>query len=375
MSRVLVVVTCLLAVGALGEKSCDAKLEAAEKKVKKLQGELDALKGKQGSGSCPLSVMDTLSTASNIVSDMATHVLSQTDIDEQVMGHYTTAQGLASSTYTDAMKQVPSYDFSMKQVTDAVNTALAHEAVAPHYKTVRTALDPHMNQHVYPAMTAANDQFQKTYATLHKEVSPFMNVRQRVTAAYATADDAVNAAVLTPVFELLAKMTPRHSHSLPKHTADRCLFLVAAVFGLYVALTCLSVVLRVGFKAAGLTLWLTVKVPIKATLMCLGVWFYFVTIFYCCGACRSKKAADSKNGGDAKKNGAGSASEKELTKLLGDAQKQKKVQEAAKTLANLVKNGKSMSSPADMKGKTIQKDALMKAVAKYKDIDVKKLGL
>jgi hypothetical protein len=323
------------------------------------------------------------------------HLLAQTTIDEQVLGHIETAKSFASK----SADQIYSVDYD-GYVQKAKTT------MAPHLDTAATAAKPIMEQYVNPAWDKASvhlepamKKVRDTYDTHLKPVQD--NVLPALKRSSSQAFDAIAESpkhvekahsvvgdVMARVFDSLARVAPAHAKSLPTDPMDRLLTLLLAAFVIYNLFFVFLRLARWTFYLVRLKLKIAFKggvvFPLKTLRMALRTFLFFATGFYCCGLCRSKKSAqankvdktDKAGEADAKKEPKKKgtpASAAELAELLTLAQKEKKLEAAAQNLAKLEKNGTVMSNPKHMAGKTVTKEALKKAIGKFKELDIKKL--
>jgi len=200
--------------------------------------------------------------------------------------------------------------------------------------------------------------------------------------------------LVTPVYDCLARASPQHAHELPKSTFDRAfLLLVAAVLSYY----CFRIgfmLLRIGLGASRTTFRVLFAAPCGVVLKILGITVWFATGFYCCGLCASRRHAKVTAPTDASKiksNGAKDegaakvvaaspkkASLAEVSSMLEASKKKGKLDSAVNKLVGMAGTTKTMegkSYPAEVRGKQLEKDVLKKALAKFKEVDLKKLSL
>lgn len=377
---------CLVSAVAAA-KAPDCKAENAQ--VAKLEAEVAALKkqlaGAASAGQCSsASVFDAVSMTSTMAGDVITHLLGKTDIDDQVVsavsGQAENARVL-SSKVVDQIKSHPcgtglNYDACSKHITGS-DIYKAH--VAPHVKSLTPLAQPYVDQasvHVNPLLESAT----KAYGTAakHVEVTVVPTVRQTTDLAYGHATTAASAipkhlnSVLDPLFAAFSAATPKHAKSLPKDPIDRLLLICFAAFLAYNLFFIVRILFKIATKILVVVLSIFVKLPLKLTKMWISWGFFFGTGFYVCGLCRSKKSSKA----DAKAApGSKPATAKELETMLQKAQDKGKLNDGVTRLVTAAKSGKPLSAPEEMKGKVVSKDMLKGALKKFKDVDIKKLGL
>jgi hypothetical protein len=330
------------------------------------------------------SVLDALSKSSSLAGDVVRHLLEQTDVDDKVVSAVSTQMEAAgafhskvveqitahpcSSDYNECIKSITSSPIYMTHLAAHVDTLIA--AAQPHMKTVQ----PHMDTALKTAKNAYGSAVEM--AGVVREKSGVAS--DHVSTLAGAMPDHVNS-VLDPAFVALKKASPEHHHVLPKKPFDRLLLICICLFFVYNFWFIVQICMKLFALATKLAIYIGIKLPFKVTMTWASWSFFFGTGFYVCGLCRKRKAAEN-NGksADAKsapKKSSKPATEKELTQLLDKAKEKGKLNDGVARLVAAAKNGKPLTSPEEMKGKEVQKDVLKKTLAKYKDVDTKKLGL
>jgi hypothetical protein len=377
-----VLFACLVsAVAAADCKAENAKVAKLEAEVASLKKQLAAAAGQ---GQCSsASVFDAVSMTSTMAGDVITHLLAKTDIDDKVVsavsGQAENAKALGSKV-VDQIKAHPcgtglNYDACSKHITGS-DIYKAH--VAPHVKSLTPLAQPYVDQasvHVNPLLDSAT----KAYGTAakHVEVTVVPTVRQTTDLAYGHATTAASAipkhlnTVLEPLFAAFSAATPKHAKSLPKDPIDRLLLICFVAFLAYNLFFIVRILVKIATKCFVLVLSIFVKLPLKLTKMWISWGFFFGTGFYVCGLCRSKKSSKT----DAKAGASKPATAKELETMLQKAQDKGKLNDGVTRLVTAAKSGKPLNAPEEMKGKVVSKDMLKGALKKFKDVDIKKLGL
>lgn len=248
-------------------------------------------------------------------------------------------------------------------VNPALDTAKAH--ITPAYETAVDAASTHL-----PTLKKAGSQAWESVMD---------------TPRHADVAKAHLEKVLDPVFLALGKASPAHRDALPKHPVDRLLMLLLAVVAALVLLKfsfrSLKITLRLSRFAAKVVRFFT-KLPLWIAFKALAWSFWVATGFYVCGLCKRRKAAkvaekapakakEAKGGAQAK----GPASVADLQRMLEASKQKGKLQDGVKSLSTSAKTGKPLSVPKDMEGMHVTKDTLKKALGKFKEVDIKKLGL
>lgn len=360
-------------------------------------------KAKQSSEQCAqgqeFSVINVVTTSGSIAKEMIQHALDQTDIDEKVVSTASVYTGQASGLVTEAADRITKMDY-YGSVANLAQNELYLKHIAPHVQTIRSTAQPHVDQYVSPALETAKiyanpaiETVAKTYAsaaeTVETQVVPTLKPHlsktyELVTGVYNDSPQhigrlhAMAQKLLDPVFILVAKAAPRHKDILPKHPVDRLLLLVCMAVIAYHLAFWMKLVLRIVLKlskwASTVLYRLGFKLPLKVTGKTISWSFWFGTGFYVCGLCKSRKKKLPE--GNGKKNGVHQkATVAEVVELLEKSKKKGKLPEGVKSLCKTSKSGTTLSSPDEMKGKTVPKEVLKQACAKFKDVDMKKLDL
>jgi hypothetical protein len=388
--RMHLTILCLLGccAPAFGKKG---DCSAAEAQVAKLTAEVESLKKQLaaapgGSGACDaeeFSIVDTISKAGSIASDIVQHALDQTTIDDQVTGavyaQWDAASGVASKVASD----ISSHPCSADLKKCVMETDIYKTHLAPHVATLSAAAQPHLDTvtpHLETATNAASMGYNSAVETAEL-VRQHSGVALGHISSIAEQTPGHVDTVTAPIFETIKKASPRHHRILPKKPIDRLLLIIFIGLFIYNFWFLVKIAKKVVKMVLKLAISLGVKLPFKITTTGLSWSIFFGTGFYMCGLCRRRKGADSnKKEADAKsapkKNGATKpATEKELTEMLNSAKEKKKLDDGVTRLASAAKSGTTLKAPEHMKGKEVKKDVLKKVLAKFKEVDVKKLGL
>lgn len=363
-----------------------------------LKAENAALKATCAKDPEPFSFFSVAESAYSIGSQGVNHVMAQTDADEKLADAVSGPYGKAKALMADTANKITSTNY--RQLAQDLKThPLYVTNVAPHVDTLMTAAQPHLEQHVYPALEKAQVALEphlktaKDQYTIHsKKISEehVPAIQKQIGQAYDTvpnmmklkqqAIDGIHWA-LDPVFETVKVFAPQHD--LPKNPVDRFILLIVCLFVTHQFISfCLMLFYPVFavFKFLFRLIWKVVSFKVNLLLTVLNIHITLVTCCRCCGLCRRKKAKDlagkaEKANGAKETNGASAATVSEIDKLLETAKKENKLTECAKKLAKYVESGKVMTQPKHMSGKKVTKDVVLKACSKYKEIDVKKIGL
>lgn len=280
------------------------------------------------------------------------------------------------------------------EVTKTSDAYLTH--VAPRVEKATTVMKPHWDQYGRPAL----EQGARAYESFQQRVLPSVKtvtikgldivkgLPQMMQGVSVHLDP-----VIVRIFDAIGRIVPRALiGSVPNGNIDRLIFLfLFGFFGFHFLLALWKLVRLTLFLTR--IAWVLFRFCVLLPLMIIRRVFAFVvcvgTGCYCCGLCRRRKSAkdlatkagmhsngtSGTDGASASKGVAILATVAEVQRLLELAKKEKRLEAAAKQLASMVKSGKVMSAPKNMAGKTITKDAVVKAVANFKELDVKKLNL
>jgi len=381
-------IVCLLAWLAIasGKK---ADCSGSDAQIAQLTAEVESLKAQlaAGSGTCgaEFSVLDAVSKSTSIAGDVVNHLLDQTTVDDKVYSAVSAQMDTARTFGSQVVGKITSHPCS-SDYNECVKTLTSSDIykthLAPHVATVTKAAQPHMDT-VKPHMDTAL----KTATTAYGSAVDMAGVVReksgvaldQVSTLASQTPDHFNT-VLDPAFVALQKVSPKHHHVLPKKPLDRVLLICIVLFFIYNFWGIFRMFLKIFAFATKLAINLGIKLPFKVTTTTISWSFFFGTGFYVCGLCRKRKTATNgkKKGADAKaepKKAAKPATEKELTNMLDKAKEKNKLSDGVARLAEAAKSGKILQGPEEMKGKEVKKDVLKKALAKYKEVDVKKLGL
>jgi len=301
----------------------------------------------------------------------------------------------------------------------------AYDSVRPYIDAAHGAAQPYLKEYVYPAhaeyvqpmlkhaqphldkAAEVKDQCVKAYnehvaphvekhgATAYGHASRAYEHASRVPEHLTRFQEASEAAV-DKIFQVVGGLVPEHRHLIPSAFGDRLLVLLFAIIFVsnvvVIARFLLKVLFKVGTKSTSIILRYFVFLPLKIVLwpvrLVLSLYIRTVTCCFCCGLCRKRKAeaaAAAPNGAATKENGTtpekpkGNATADELIAFIKDTKDKKKVPigDVVKQLVEASKTGKPVNPKnyPKLQGKTITKDVLKKALAKFPEVDVKKLKL
>lgn len=303
-----------------------------------------------------------------------------------------------------------------------VSYSSAYDSARPYLDAAHGAAQPYLKEYVYPAhkeyvqpmmkqaqphldkAAEVKDQCVKAY---NEHVAP--HVEKHGATAYEHAvqvpghltrlQEETEAGV-DKLFQVVGSLVPEHRHLIPSAFGDRLLVLFFAIIFVsnVVVITrfLVTVLFKAGTKTTSITIRYFVLLPLKIVLwpvrVVLSLFFSTVTCCFCCGLCKKRKAeaAAAPNGHATKPNGAtpekpngatkGNATVDELIAFIKDTKDKKSkvpIGEVVKQLAEASKTGKAVNPKSfpKMQGKTITTDSLKKALAKFPEVDVKKLKL
>jgi len=271
------------------------------------------------------------------------------------------------------------------------NTLTQHDVykthVAPAMDAVHKTAQPYVKEYVNPALEKAHGA--------HKHVNENMlpELQRQTTMVY----DQVNpsalkskvSGIIDPVYVAAGRVSPKLAKVLPSDVWDRILLLVVAVISFYYFLLTTYFLTRKAFWVTKTTTSLALQVFIVLPLWL--IWQVFrlalclTTCGFCCGLCsRSKSSNNGSNdkktnkNGNAKEAAPKKATDGEIDQLLQGSKKQGKLEGAVKVLVTHAKDGKALTGkafPDNVKGKVLDIATLKKALAKHKEVDLKKVGL
>lgn len=382
------------------------KLAAAETQVKSLETQLQAATSPECHAEHAFSAIQIASKSFDIASDMVNNLLETTDLDNRVIDASSRHFGTAKSLAGNAKEKLTSVDY--KSYADAALNFKSHPMyathVAPKVDTVYKAFEPHVNQYVkpnwekamvyaVPAAASVKDICGKATEAVKKDVLP--KLQETSSQAYGAISNgsqhigklsALLQIGLNPVFGLIAKIAPKREHQLPENPLDRIILLLVIMLLTYHSCKIGARVFMVSLRIARMLLQTIIKyaviLPLKLVAKVLNLFLCVSTGFYCCGLCRRKKAksnaaeSPAKNQkGDKSSKPVPHATAEEVTRILEKAKKEGKLQEGVKMACKLAKEKHPFKAPKDLEGKLLTKDVLVKALGKFKEIEVKKLDL
>lgn len=256
---------------------------------------------------------------------------------------------------------------------------------------VNSALEK-AGQHLEPALKTAKETVTKAHKTIREDVMP--EISRAGSKAYEHVSDtpkhmdkahSVLHNVVSPLFDTVHRVSPEQAKQLPRHPVDRLLLIIVILFVLYHTSGIIVRLIKLSKTLTNFSLWITgwllylfVKLPLKIVRRVVFFWLWLGTFFGCCGLCcrQREKKDNGKEPGSSKSAVVKDVTVDEVAELLAKAQKEGKLQACAKQLADGAKKDKVLTTGAPkLKGKKVPKDVLKKAFSKYKDLDVKKLGL
>jgi hypothetical protein len=321
--------------------------------------------------------MGAVTRSGRIASEFVNHALAQTDLDDRLVSVVSEKLEQAKSFADTTRGQIASMDYVEYTKIPA---ALYDTHLAAHVDKCQKVAEPYLNQHFHPNvekakvslaphMDTAKAHFDTVMSRVHGDVLP------AVQNAFAKAPEHVNAARksvdanLDSLVETITRASPELRRTIPTHAFDRLCLMLVVLIAVYVSLIVFRRVLRVVYG--------TVRLVARLAWTLFGMvtsWaFFFGTGFYCCCLCRRRGSPGSSKKQEAAV--AKAVTAKELVALLESAKKEKKLQPAVQQLVKSCKNGKALSSPKHLDGKIVCKDILKDALGKFKEIDIKKVGL
>lgn len=375
-------------------KKASAEVTSLRAKLDEATRQLEEAKAKPEKDEAPskLSVLEALTAAYDIASDAASG-FGTSAAREEMLVKFNAHLGAAVELARAGWEKVPPLNH-----TDLIEKVKSHEVykehLAPHVEKATLAADPAMRlatEKAEPMLIKARE----AYAVAHENVMPVLKKGSTMALEHVTEApkrlnflSAALGKMLSPIYDKLAKLSPRHAARLPEHPVDRLLLIIVALVVAWnvfkVLRFAVKVFLWLAWRLFKFTLRFAIKLPFKIMRMVFSLFFWFATGFYCCGLCRRKrkvedlkdKSKNNSNGNSNVKNGAPkNATVAEATQLLETAKKEKKLQDGAKKLAAMAKSGKPISQPKSMEGKVLTKETLKQALSKFKEVDQKKLDL
>jgi len=313
-------------------------------------------------------------------------LLQQTDLDDKVVSAVSAQVEAAGALHSELRAQIAAhpcssdYNECIKTVT---SSPLYMTHLAAHVDALIAATQPHVESlkpHIDTAFKSAKTAYGSAVEMAGVVAEKSSAASDRVSTLAGAMPDQVNSA-LDPAFAALQQASPQHHHVLPKKSIDRVLLICLVIFFVYNFWFIVRLGIKVFVLGMKLGFGISIKLPFKIAKMTASWSFFFCTGFYVCGLCRKRKTAEKKTGkqsADAKsspKKSSKPATEKDLIQLLEKAKEKNKFNDGVSRLVEKAKSGKPLQEPEEMKGKEIKKDVLKKALAKYKEVDMKKLGL
>eukprot|EP00811_Abedinium_folium_P034705 NODE_7565_length_1567_cov_18.852778.p1 GENE.NODE_7565_length_1567_cov_18.852778~~NODE_7565_length_1567_cov_18.852778.p1 ORF type:complete len:420 (-),score=139.80 NODE_7565_length_1567_cov_18.852778:218-1477(-) len=279
-----------------------------------------------------------------------------------------------------------------KGAVESMRSVDYHRHVAPVVEKFTTATKdlPGM-EHVgfaYERTTSViNSVDWESHTTAVKDKAEFAKeqIKTRGADVLGTVSTKFDNHILDPIFTTAASAAPEHGHFLPKSSIDRMFFIAMVFIIIYFVFRGVLATLGISFKVVRGTTrrtFATWRALIKA-------WIYCLTFGYFFGFCarRKKKEGVTKAGKQPKDTGAANGKEKhgkakpaatidDVTAFLNKAKKDGKLDQQAKLAAQHVHSKQAFeASVHNLGNKTLAKDTLVKAAAKFKDLDIKRIGL
>jgi hypothetical protein len=353
------------------------------------------------------SVIDAVNFTYNKAFKLANQLWSSTgagEVLEQATTRFDEVKTLAVDTVAEKVDR--------EQIMQTVMShPLYQEHLAEHVDKLKTRADAMWISYEYHHFRHMKRKYNFHY--YHTFLNPYNDYKNHINGQKDEWKKVINMAVANltfPIYDMLGEMTRKckvnpdwlpgtYDHTNERFQLDRkerriydgqekvswdrlFLLIVGALFAwtlLKVALQIVRIALgmvRVFFKLAWIVWRYFVRPPINFMIAFIEIYICVFTCFYCCGLCRRRKKAatlvDKSNKGGAEPKEASLA---EVTELLEQAKKDKKLEPAAKQLASLAKKGTAMSAPKKMMGKKITKEVVTQAVAKFPELDIKNLKL
>jgi len=378
-------VLCLLPCAGAQE---DGELSRARAQVAELREELRL--AREQLGECQEhSVSGVAYAYGGIALDAVNHLLGQTSLDEQAYEHATATRAMVS----DALGAVSSV-----QIGEVMEMARKSEvytnSIAPVVQSLSLQAQPFIEQYAVPVLGHAEEikaaastaaaTAQEAYASISAGAAQVVNdyvptaekVEQSLGSLQSTATQTVES-VVAPVFDMVKKVSPKRRAILPKRTVDRLLLLVVSLVVLFFCLYALKISVKIAYKTAlfslNKALLFAVKLPLMLALSCTRWAVYVLTCCCCCGLCGGKKKSTS-----GAKTAAPAATLEDVAELLKRAKAKDKLESAVTRLRQMADKGTLMDKKGFGEigeGKRLDKSVLKQAAAKFKELDLKKLGL
>lgn len=378
----------------------DDELKAHRAEAEKVKAQLQFAKDAVADADT-ISISNDLLTLAKVSQGAFQHLLSQTDLDDRAMAaaskHLETAKAFASR-HAD---QVASVDYKgktqeMVSLITSHPVYVAHVApklsmIAPHFEAAKKKAEPHLN---VARVVVIFDSAKGLLPALTQRGRGALNtVSSKASEHLEPLKRKAEGLILDPLFQTIARAAPEHSKALPKNTFDRILLLVVA---LVVALVLVKIflrlyriVLRLAIFTARMIFKFCVVFPLALVSWILGLCLCISTGFYCCGLCRTKKPKVEKLAAKAGTKGGKNAADapaavpaavpaatvEDLITMLEAAKKKGKLEAGAKQLVTAAQKGKPVTIPQDNKSKSVSIDTLKKAIAHFKELQGKKLGI
>eukprot|EP00928_Gymnodinium_smaydae_P081020 TRINITY_DN64600_c0_g1_i1.p1 TRINITY_DN64600_c0_g1~~TRINITY_DN64600_c0_g1_i1.p1 ORF type:complete len:375 (+),score=121.79 TRINITY_DN64600_c0_g1_i1:72-1196(+) len=370
LAKVAASAAAVLAASATAEKGGACSEEVAQ--LKRQLAEAQRSAASCGAAAQPISVMDAAAGVYDLGAESVGRLLEKTTMDEHIAGIVSDGVAKAKTAGAGVAEKVMAVDYA-----SYVKDLQSHDLYQKH---VEKHLRPVMDQYVSPALEKASAQVGPAFeAAKAASQKAYGSLSEQAPGHFEKVGGAVDGA-LDRLFDALAGIAPSRAGSLPAGRMDRVLFLLLGGFLAFHLLGLTAWALRLHLRFAGLALrvarWL-VFFAVTLPFRLLGLVLRLGTCCYCCGLCgRKSKKAEAAIATNAKNKEDGPmATVEEITRLLENAKKEKKLEAGVKQLLNLAKSGKAMNGPKSMAGKKVSKESLTKAAAKFKELDAKKLGL
>jgi len=360
----------------------------AEAEANKLEEELRVAKASAADVDVSISISRDLVTLASMSSDAIEHLLEQIDLDERFVAEVSKQMQTAKSFTSQYSGLLSSIDYQGK-AQDVVGQLTSHPVylahVAPHVDMLLAHARPHLemvSKQAAPHLDTARAQYVVASAAVQGAIPALQQLGEQASKVSEHLEVPKRKAeeLLGSIFNAVAKAAPNHSKALPAGFVDRMLLLVVSVVlafnFLFFFRRLYKIALRVALFVVRWALKICVVFPLTLLRRILALGLCLSTGCYCCGMCRKKKAKVQKLAAtNAAKNDAPVATVAELTQMLEVAKKKGKLDAGVAQLVTQAQKGKTVTIPKTNEAKVVSVDALKKALASFKEVNVKKLGL
>ena len=174
--------------------------------------------------------------------------------------------------------------------------------VAHHVDKAMVAATPFLDEHVHPLLDKGKvhmgphmEKAKEHYSLVSKHVQEVVLPKIKDTGSKAT--DAISKLPLdraiSPIFDIIAKIAPKHASALPKGTFERVALLLLGIYAFYVFFGWARLFYKVAKFFIGSVVYvfmMVILVPLKVVFKSVGITTWIGTGFYCCGLCRNRSA-------------------------------------------------------------------------------------